>query len=541
MNDGKNTLKDKWVFSFGYVRDRDGVDNIKSLVETSSKHGLNGLVLSTFSLDRVRAWSKQDLDHFKEIQALCKQKHIELIPSGFSVGYGHEALAYDPNFAAAVPVKINLIAGNDKLAPIGAGRNLIKDGDFELYRGTRLVNFALQDKPGKISFVDTDTFYSGKQSLRYENFGASRHGHGRIMQEVELQAGCTYQFSVRIKTENLNPFSSLQLQIYKGSKWLTSVEAGMKPTQDWTQATLEFVSREKQKIRLYAGSWGAQSGTFWVDDMKCVEQGSLASIVRREGTPLKLTSERRNIEFVEGKDYEKITNDQDMQFITLLPGTRIEKGEELALSFYKTASHTLSWGPQISLCMSNPDLFAHWEEEARALYEVHTFKKFLLTMDEIRNGGGCELCRKSGKSMAQILGECITKQYELLKRLDPDIEVYIWSDMFDPNHNARNNYYGVIGDFSGSWKYIPKDIIIVCWYHKVRDKSLAFFSSKGFRTAGACYYDGDDLSNPRDWFVSLQKTPGATGIMYTSWRQKYELLDEFGDLVSDGVHGKSTE
>ena len=77
----------------------------------------------------------------------------------------------------------------------------------------------------------------------------------------------------------------------------------------------------------------------------------------------------------------------------------------------------------------------------------------------------------------------------------------------------------------------------MCWYHKIRDQSLAFFSGKGFRTFGAAYYDADDLANPRQWLASLQKTPQAQGIMYTTWLRKYALLADFGDLVS----GKRTD
>ena len=61
---------------------------------------------------------------------------------------------------------------------------------------------------------------------------------------------------------------------------------------------------------------------------------------------------------------------------------------------------------------------------------------------------------------------------------------------------------------------------------------MAFFFKEGFRTWGASYYDADDLTNPREWLASLQKTPQAQGIMYTTWLKKYGLLADFGDLVS---------
>jgi len=143
--------------------------------------------------------------------------------------------------------------------------------------------------------------------------------------------------------------------------------------------------------------------------------------------------------------------------------------------------------------------------------------------------------------MAEILGDCITRQRAILKALDPAMEVLIWSDMLDPAHNAHDKYYGVVGDFTGSWKYVPKDLVIMCWHHKIREESLGFFSRQGFRTFGAAYYDADGLTNPREWLASLQKTPNAQGIMYTTWEKKYGLLAGFGDLVSAAQHRGEAE
>jgi hypothetical protein len=60
---------------------------------------------------------------------------------------------------------------------------------------------------------------------------------------------------------------------------------------------------------------------------------------------------------------------------------------------------------------------------------------------------------------------------------------------------------------------------------------LLHFSKLGFKTLGAAYYDADDLTNPKGWLESLDRTPGAIGIMYTTWNNKYQLLPGFGDLV----------
>ena len=64
-------------------------------------------------------------------------------------------------------------------------------------------------------------------------------------------------------------------------------------------------------------------------------------------------------------------------------------------------------------------------------------------------GGTCESCRDKG--MAQVLGACITRQTEILRRRLPGAQIYVWSDMLDPSHNARGQYYLVNGDYTGSW------------------------------------------------------------------------------------------
>jgi hypothetical protein len=182
--------------------------------------------------------------------------------------------------------------------------------------------------------------------------------------------------------------------------------------------------------------------------------------------------------------------------------------------------------------MSNPALYEYWDAQARRLHEVLPYKRFLLSMDEIRNGGGCLLCKNRGMTMAQILGDCFTRQRAIFKAIDPDIEVLTWSDMLDATHNAHDNYYRVVGDFTGSVDYVPKDLTIMCWWNGGKERSLPFFSERGFRTMGACYYDAPDLTSSREWLDLLRQTPGAQGIMYTSWQRKYDLLGDFGDMVS---------
>lgn len=524
-------LKERWFFVCGYGSNTQDVETIKSLVDTGAAHGLNGMVLSSFPFDAVTRWKEQDVARLREIAARCAEKNVELIPAGFSVGYGGGALGYDRNFAAALPATLALTAQHGKLVP-APGTNLLANGDLEAHDGDRFKGFAFHDAPGRVSFADATAAASGKAAIRFENFGADPHGHGRIMQKVAVRPGRAYRFTFKLKTQELQPVGGLQAEVLANGRCLAEAHPNVRPTQDWSEWSLEFINADEREVAVYVGIWGGKSGRFWLDDFRFFEGGDLCDIVRRESTPLTLRSAEREATFAEGKDFDAIPCKGWLEAVPLPPGSSIRPGERLELSCYKIPYIGHPWGKQISLCMSNPKLYEHWETQARRLHEILPYKRFLLSMDEIRNGGGCPACRSRGLTMAQILGDCVTRQRDIFRRIDPGIEVLIWSDMFDPAHNARDHYYGVVGSFEGSWQYVPKDLTILCWHHAIRDTSLAFFSQLGFRTFGAAYYDADDLANCKEWQASLLRTPRAEGILYTTWQKKYGLLADFGDWVS---------
>jgi hypothetical protein len=292
---------------------------------------------------------------------------------------------------------------------------------------------------------------------------------------------------------------------------------------------------EHDKVRIYAGVWGGKQGRFWLDGLR-IEEVGLTNVLRRPGTPLSVRDEGSGTVYEEGRDFVPVSDpkltfrfDHPGPAIRLLPGSRIRDGQTLRVSYYHgMAIHD----GQVTICMSEPKVYDIWQKQAELIQQHLAPKRWLLSMDEIRAGGSCQACKARKMSMAQILGDCLTRQFEMIRRVNPQAEVFVWSDMLDPNHNAHGNYYLVEGDYTGSWKHVPKDLRIVCWYYEKRNESLAHFSGLGFQTLAGAYYDGDTLENPKGWLEALHRTPGALGIMYTTWQKKYELLGTFGDQVS---------
>ncbi len=526
----------RWVYVSRSLHNDSDVADIRSILKTASEHGLNGMVLAA-GLDRLDRQPPHYFVRLEQVKQICKQYNIEIIPIVFSVGYGGSVLSGNRNLAAGIPVKDALFAvenGKAHLVPDPVVK--LVNGGFEEYEGGRLKGYRFHDRLGEVSFIDKDIFKSGQASLRFENFGKYEHGHARVMQEVEVRPHRCYKLTCWVKTDSMEPEGSFRMSIlsFEGRN-LAPWDPAVPSTANWRKIVMGFNSLDYDRVRVYVGVWGGRRGRFWVDDLK-VEEVGLLNVLRRPGTPVTVRSEEQSVTYEEGRDYAAIKDpklnfrfDHDPVVIEILSGGRIKDGQHLRVSYYHGMA--INRG-QVTVCMSEPKVYEIWRKQAGLIHKHLAPDRYLLSMDEIRAGGGCRACKEHGMTMAQILGDCITKQVRLIRNVNPDAEILIWSDMLDPNHNAHDNYYLVDGDFTGSWNYIPKDLVIVCWYYDKRVESLRFFSSLGFRILAGAYYDGDTLDNPRGWLEVLDKTPEACGIMYTTWRNKYELLAPFGDLVS---------
>ena len=527
----------RWVYvSRSLNRDSDVVD-IKNIVKIASESGLNGMVLAA-GLDRLDDRDPAYFKRLKQVSQLCKQQNFEIIPIIFSVGYGGSILAQDKNLAAGLPVKDALfVVRNNQAHFMPTTTAKIQNPGFEQYSGNRLKGYNFHDRPDEVSFRDTRVFNSGKASLRFENFGKYEHGHARVMQEVKVDPYRCYRVSCMVRTESLEPKGTFRIMVLgPDGRNLAPWDPRVPSTTDWRQVTMGFNSLGYETVKIYLGAWGGKSGRFWIDELT-VEEVGLLNVLRRHGTPVTVKDERSGFIHKEGKDYAPIEDprlnfrfDHESAPIEIPPGSTIRDGTRLRVSYYHGMAIN---NGQVTVCMSEPKVYEIWDKQIGPLHELLSPSRYLLSMDEIRAGGSCQACKKRNMTMAQILGECIAEQVRIIRNVNPNAEVLVWSDMLDPNHNAHADYYLVDGDFTESWNYVPKDLVIVCWYYDKRAESLAFFSSLGFRTMAGAYYDGDTLENPNGWLDVLEATPGASGIMYTTWRNKYELLAPFGNLVTE--------
>jgi hypothetical protein len=526
---------DRFVFIFGWGLNKDSdVAEISRVLETAGQHHFNGAVMSFGGMDTL---CKQSPDFFRRLDQLkkvCEDNRLELIPSVFSIGYGGGALAHNRNLAEGLPVIDAPFVVHGSEATLPETKSVgFDNGGFEEFNGNQMKGYNFHDQPGEISFADTQTKHSGKASLRLENFSANRYGHGRVMQSVKVQPHRCYRVTLWVKTEDLQPANSFRVMALVDGRELAPRDFHVPATTDWRKVSMLFNSLANEKVSLYAGLWGGKSGKVWLDDWSIEEVGPI-NVLHRPGTPTSVRSENGSITYTEGKDYAALTDpnlqpwrdDKEPLPLKILQGSRIHDGDHLRVSWYHSM---LINDSQVGVCMAEPELYEIFDHEAKLLAEKLQPRSVLLNMDEIRMGGTCEACK--GRNMGELLGECITKQAAILRTHIPSAEIYIWSDMLDPNHNAHGNYYLVNGDYTGSWEHVPKNLIMAVWGGKPAEKSLQFFADHGFRTLVACYYDADNLDDVKGWLNIAQGVRKVRGFMYTPWEKKYALLPDFGDLL----------
>ena len=152
-------------------------------------------------------------------------------------------------------------------------------------------------------------------------------------------------------------------------------------------------------------------------------------------------------------------------------------------------------------------------------------KRYLMAHDEIRTLNWDAACMDRKLDAGALLAGQVRRCTGWLA----GSEVYVWSDMFDPFHNAHGGYYLVRGDLKGSWEGLDPSVTIVNWNFDKRDESLTFFADRGHRQVIAGNYDAPP-AQVKQWLDAAAKVKGVTGVMYTTWQNNYSDLETFASL-----------
>jgi len=527
-----------WVYTTCNFQVDKSADDLLALMERAKKAGYNGVQVNDFKFGQIDGRPQRYYVNLKRAKEASDRLGIELIPGVMPIGYSSSILMNNPQLAEGIPVKDCLFKVSGGQATVADTRNLLPGGDFEKAERNRPAGWSWVDDFGSVSALDTEIKRSGKSSLRMT---PKKDANARVVRKVKVKPFHQCELNFWAKTQGLKA-GEFRVTILAGKRALNHTDLEWKPTQDWTRHTVVFNSLEHEEVNVYLGVWGGRSGTFWYDDaeLRCV--GGV-NLVRREGCPLRVTSEDGQTVYEEGKDFErwfnpktgndpypgayKITTPQPP--IVIPKGSRIAGGQTLKVSYYHTIV-ILTY--QVASCLIHDELFEHLETHVRNVKKHLAPKTYFMQHDELRLAGWCDLCHKPGRTTGELLAENARRCVEIIRKVDPDAEIFVWSDMFDPNHNAHDNFYLVRDDLAGSWKGLDKKVVIANWHSgKARD-SLGFFADRGHRQLIAGYYDHDDVAGGLNrWFQAAEGRPGVTGYMYTTWRRDYRHLERFAELV----------
>ncbi|HET7840400.1 MAG TPA: hypothetical protein VFM21_02280, partial [Terriglobia bacterium] len=451
---------DRWVYVSTGLQSDEELARIESIARTASEHGLNGILFSAGfdSLDLKGPDFLRRLDHLKQT---CDQLGVEIIPMGFSIGYGGSTMEHDKNLAAGLPVHGALFVAGENAARFQPDPAVtLANGGFEKIAGKLPAGFTVH---GAEAAVDTAVFHSGKSSVRFENFGG-RPGGGNVYlsQTLRVKPYQSYRMRCWVKTEGAKPREIFHLwAVTPDGRDLAYMEPWMEPNSDWHEYVWAFNSWYADHIDFRIGVSDGEAGKIWVDDVS-VEEVGLTNVLRREGTPVTVKNEKSGQVYEEGRDYARISDpqlnfrwDHDGPAIQIPQGSRIHPGDRLRVDYFHG---TTIYRDQVPLDMSEPAVYEIWQRQIPLIEKHLAPKKYFLSMDEVRIGGFCDACKRRHLPMNQILGDCLARQSKMIHAANPKAEIFVWSDMFDPHHNAREKYYLIDGSFLDTWKYLPKDL-----------------------------------------------------------------------------------
>jgi hypothetical protein len=182
------------------------------------------------------------------------------------------------------------------------------------------------------------------------------------------------------------------------------------------------------------------------------------------------------------------------------------------------------------VCVSEPATANLLRDQAQRMHAAWGARGYFMSHDEIRVFNWCAACQARNLDAGPLLADNVRACAAILREVNPGGRIYVWSDMFDPNHNAHADYYLVRGNLSNSWQGLDTDIIVVPWNYDVRAASLQFFANLGNRQVIAGYYDASP-GLVTNWLNAARPYPGICGIMYTTWQKDYSNLEQFAQLL----------
>ncbi len=513
---------ERWVYAPANFLVPAEVERIEKLMRTSKSLGYSHFLITDSKFCRLNELDKRYFDHISHVRKVADELDLKLVPAVFPVGYSNNLLSQNVNMADGLPVR-------DALFEIIDGKaNIVQDPPVAL---------PAFNERGKWNFID-ETLKADGEGLRVTN---PKGENCRVMKAVTVSPFRHYHISVRVKTNKFKGQPQITVLEPKTGRRLSHTNLKVSSTQDWTIQHITFNSLNNESINVYIGAWGPTGGELRLSDAK-IEECGLLNVLRRDGTPLIVKTDESNPrELTEGTDFEPVVDDKlgkvpyagEYDVWHSSPSLQMKgkwiNGTRLRLSWYHP--HIIYDG-QVCACVTEPAFVDLLKRHANDVEKLFPSTDRMMSHDEWRLMGWDKSFEQLGMTPGQVAADNARVCVEHLRSLNAHRRIFVWSDMFDPHHNAVDNYYLVNGDLTGSWEGLDKRVAIVNWNFGVRAESLKFFADRGHQQILAGFYDAD-AEQIGKWLetVKTSEIKGVIGVMYTTWNQDYSQLKEFRDVV----------
>ena len=511
------------------------VEETLALVDRAVAAGYTGIALQDFKFSLVHTGGliERYPDNVRRVIARVQELGLDLAVGLFPFGYSEGILRADPNLAEGQPVReASFVVTDEGDRAVLAHRPVgFANRGFEEHDGDTFSGWDWHDDPGVRTFADRDVFRSGAVSARID----PGEGNARLVQGVEVRPYTQYHVGFWMKTEDAESDWQAAMLLDQDGRRRSFFELEYAPTQDWTRYDLVANSMDSTELRLYIGLWGRSNGQAWFDDVSFQDVG-LVNVLRRPGAPLRVyTAGGQELE--EGADVARIVDPlagangsfdewHAPPTVGIPQGSMLISGATFFVDYY-AVSPVHNW--QVGVCLSEPAVRDWMVANFAALHDLFPpGTGWFLQHDEMRHMNTCGACTARGLDAGALLADNVRSAVGVIRALRPDAPLYVWSDMFDPHHNAHGDYYLVEGDVAGSWEGLPPELVLMNWNGGKRSESLTFFAGRGHRQLIAGYYDsGDGAASAEAELATAQGTSGFQGLMYTTWRADYSQLEAY--------------
>ena len=503
-----------WIYKSTNLLVPEQAEETQKLLKRAGAAGYTHCLLTDSKFSRLHEMPDRYFANLHKVKAVALEAGIELVPALFSIGYSNDLLARDPNLAEGPPVKdCPMVVQGGKAVVEKDPLLVIKGGDFSDGQkgwGWKDETVTLADG------VATSRPVPGKPS--------------RISQKLTLTPWRQYHITVRVKSQDHQGQPEVKL-ISESGRTLNFDYLKVAPTQDWKEHHVVFNTLEHSKINLYLGCWDGRGGSMSWDDAR-IEECPFVNLVRRDQAPFKVTTADGKL-LKEGVDYEPLADPllgtkpysgcYTVYHEPPVLKTKLADGTKLLVSYH----HALTvHDDQANICVSEPKTLELLRDQATRVHAAFHARAYFMSHDEIRVFNWSQLPGGKKLTAGQLLAENVKACTGILKSINPGGRIYVWGDMFDPNHNAHDNYYLVNGDLTGSWEGLDSDVIMVPWAYELREKSMTFHAERKHHQLMAGYYDDPQL-NAQGWLETAGKLPSVDGIMFTTWQNNYKDLEKF--------------